>query len=219
MRRAALVAALVAVVAAAAQARKPKAPAPASGASYLDWIEVVDLDGQLTAAGRPVRAGYFAVAGTRLELSNDSRATFRLGKEGAVQGAFELKGPASFSVDGGRQPGLDLIRGRLLAALPKLKSPFHVHSRGLVAAVRGTDIYFDAGGRRDLYICVCSGSVEVSDNKSRGYRRTIAGEHHTGVGYRVGSGVGGSTLEADHAMEGHTDEDIDALIALTGDSR
>lgn len=220
MRNAALAAALLAAgMSVADAAKKPKGARPAERASYLDWIEVVDLEGRLTAGGRPVRVGYFAAPGVRLELGQDSWARFRVGKEGAAQGAFDLKGPASFGVNGGRQSGLDLIRGRLLAVFPALKSPFHVHSRGLVAAVRGTDFYMDAGGRRDLYLCVCRGTVAVSDNRTRGYRRTVKGEHHNGVGYRMGQGAGGSTLEADHEMEGHSDEELDSLLALVGNPR
>lgn len=194
------------------QPRKPRTPAPRS--EFVDWIELIELDGTLTARGRPIRVGYFAGPGARLELGQDSRATFRLGQAGAYQGAFTLKGPASFGINGGRQAGVDLFRGALLAVLPRLRSPFHVHSRGLVAAVRGTDLYLDAGGRNDLYVCVCQGAVDMTDNRPRGYRRTITGEHHVGAGYKVGSGAGGSTLETDHAMEGHTDDELEALHAL-----
>lgn len=196
---------------ASAQSRK-KAPAPRS--EFVDWVELIELEGRLAAQGRPVRVGYFAGPGARLELAQDSRATFRLGQAGAYQGAFELKGPASFAVHGGRQAGVDLFRGRLLAALPALRSPFHVHSRGLAAVVRGTDLYLDAGGRNDLYVCACRGSVDITDNLPRGYRRSIKSEEHAGVAYKVGSGAGGSTLESDHALEGHSDDELEALHAL-----
>lgn len=185
--------------------KKAKRPAPAK-ATYLDWVEVVEVEGRLTAEGRPVGAGYFAGPGVRLELASDGRASFRLGKEGSIQ----LRGPATFAVNGGPQSGLDLWRGRILAVLPSLKSPFHVHAQGLIAAVRGTDLYLDLAGK-DLYLCVCEGTVEVSDNLPRGYRKTIRAEHHQGVGYHRSSG---STLESDHAMEGHTDEEIDELRGL-----
>lgn len=219
MRRAGAVATLAALAflsfgASLADAGKPAGPRAAQGprATYLDWISVAELsDGELTADGRPVRAGFFAVPGARLELSSGGRAVLTLGKAGALEGVVELRGPAAFQVMGGRQPGFDLVRGRLLAVLPSLKSPFHVRARGLVAAVRGTDFYLDLAGRNDLYLCVCRGAVEMSDGRPRGYRRTVKGEHHSGVGYRIAER---STLESEHSMEGHGDEDIDALRAL-----
>lgn len=200
-----LLPALLALPAFAAKKGKRPSAAPAK-ASYIDWVEVVEVEGRLTAEGRPVGAGYFAGPGTRLELASDGRAAFRLGKEGS----FQLRGPATFAVNAGPQPGLDLWRGRILAVLPSLRSPFHVHAQGIVAAVRGTDLYLDLAGR-DLYLCVCEGTVEVSDNLPRGYRKTIRAEHHQGVGYHRASGT---TLESDHAMEGHTDEEIEGLRGL-----
>lgn len=189
----------------AAAARKGKRPAPKK-AGYVDWVEVVEVEGRLTADGRPVGPGFYATPGVKLDLAADGRASFRLGKEGA----FQIKGPAAFAVNAGGQPGLDLWRGRILAALPALKSAFHVHAQGMVAAVRGTDFYLDLAGR-DLYVCVCEGTVELSDNLPRGYRKTITADHHQGVGYRRG---GGTTMESDHAMEGHSDEELEGLRGL-----
>lgn len=193
----------------AAAAKKPRGTSAPSAkkATYVDWVEVVELEGRMTAEGRPVQPGFYAAPGVRLELEADGRAVFRLGKEGA----FEMKGPATFAVNSGALSGLDLWRGRLLAALPRLKSPFHIHTRGLVASVRGTDLYMDLAGRNDLYLCVCQGTVSISDTLPRGYRKTVSAEHHQGLGYHRG---GGSTLESDHEMAGHSDADLDALHAI-----
>ncbi|MBI4423887.1 MAG: FecR domain-containing protein [Elusimicrobia bacterium] len=185
-------------------------PAAASPpAAWLDWIQVLQTtEGALTVSGRPVGAGYNVPPGVGLALAAEGRAVIKLGQEGVV----ELRGPASFRFVSGRRAGLDLTRGGLLAALPRLSGPFHVQARSMVAAVRGTELFLDVRGPSDLYLCVCSGSVRLSDDKRRGYQRTISGEHHTSWEFKGGGPAG--VLETSQDMQGHSDEDLEALRAF-----
>ena len=184
---------------------------PAPRASFLDRLQVIRIDGVLKAGGQPVQEGFYAAAGTRLDLSAGGVAVLDFSGQGAVR----LQGPATLQITGGRRPGVNLVRGKLLGALGGLKSAFTVRARAFDAIVTDGDFYIDLVGRDEMYLCACRGTVQMTDDQPDGYRKIINGEHHRGVGYRFTRMNGRiSAMESDHEFEGHSDEQLDALRAL-----
>ena len=187
---------------------KPR-PAP----SLLDRVQVVQIDGsELRAYGRPVEPGYFVAPGTRLEISAGGRAVLDFSGQGIV----ELRGPATVEVVSRPRPGISVVRGRLLAVLEGLRSPFSIKARIFsIIVTRGADLYVDLMGRDDMYLCACRGTVQVTDEQPSGYRKILTAEDHRGLGYRLTTLDGRvSAIESDHELEGHSDADLDALRSL-----
>ena len=170
----------------------------AAAASARAEVRVVSTTGVLTADGRPLGPGD-EVPASGVHLSN---GTAILAEEGA---RFLLKGPA-FLVP--KHASFRLDFGGLLSVLKKGRKRFSVRTPTSVAAVRGTDFFVEARGKKETYICICSGKLEASA-KGMG-ALAMSSKHHLARRFlKKGSGV--KTVEG--TLEGHTDAELDELRA------
>lgn len=171
-------------------------------------LRVVSVElGVLTYQGEPVPPGTYLPAGGEFQLS-DGNAVISVGKAGKIM----LKGPSSFKPLPGKQAGLSLAYGSLLAALPGLRGRFRVVTPSVAAAVRGTDFYIKDDGDGSAYVCVCDGKVSVSSSRNQTPDSLLVRtkkKHKASVFRPSRQGLG----RKDAFMEGHTDEERQRLAS------
>lgn len=180
-------------------------------AQAKDWpgrLKFVSIaGGELRRGGRAVTPGEALEGGVSLQLTGGAKAIF----EAQGFGKLMMRGPANFTPRGARAtPGLDLTAGGVLTRLRDLEGMrFSIGTPAAVAAVRGTTFFVEARGRRTMYLCVCEGSVAVLGRGER-FKTTVAstGEHKPFLLQMTSAGQG---VQADAAMERHTDADIEEL--------
>lgn len=193
---------LAAFLAAAVAGSRPGVPV-----SPLSANEVLSVDGgQLTSNGRPVRAGFFAPSGAILRLSDGARAVVRVGGAGVMG----LKGPASIRFLRGRR-GVDLLHGRVLAVLPRVKREVEFRARSVFLSASGGVFFVEAGGGRETYLCVCRGALEVREASGHPFRVNLSSSSHRPFLFRSSSqGI----LQVEAEVKDHDDSEIAELEGL-----
>lgn len=182
----------------------------AASAHAAPAMSVASVEGgALTRASGKLKAGDALKDGEKLSLSA-GRAVLRVGDAGHVL----VKGPAKFVVNPGDKAGFQLRLGALLSVLPRLAGElFSVRTPAAVAAVRGTDFYV-AAGQLDTYVCACDGKLDIGASKGEHPSLPLEGTHHNARRYRTGpKGVVEAPVDAERALEKHTDEGLAALRA------
>lgn len=170
---------------------------PASAAKTPALKVASVADGTLTAGGKEVSVGAELASGALLRLDK-GKAVLELGDEGRLQ----LSGPAELRLGERR---VDVVLGRLLSVLPKLRRGFTVSTPLVVAAVRGTEFFVEARDDGRTYLCLCAGTLEVT---GPGYRKTLRSKSH---GSAIYSKHGKRLDQNPWKMENHTDSDIGGL--------
>lgn len=174
--------------------------ADASASKGTPFVVASVDGGRLTSDGQAVAVG--AELAERAVLSLDKgTAVIEFGDQGRIM----LTGPAEFEVGPGR---VLLSRGRLLSVLDRLKGRFSVQTPIAVAAVRGTEFYVEARDDGRTYLCLCSGSLEVTGVPGVSHRKTLKSDHHLSYIYsRHGKRLDRNPWK----MERHSDDDIGAM--------
>lgn len=193
-RRTSLLVAAAAVWALSAPARSAPAPRPAAEA------KVLSVTGTLQVNGKPAAAGSLLRKGDRLATGPNSRAFVGFADGSAIR----LNADSRLDLAAlGKKTGLALQSGSVLSVVHK-GARYSVTTPRAVAAVRGTVFYVEATAAKPGYVCVCEGSVAVSDRKNRRRRRVITTQEHQAVS------VNPDQIVPDQ-MLGHTDDEIAEL--------
>lgn len=178
------------------------ASAPARAKMLTSPYEVISLEGGELRAGKKLLKEKDRLAfGVRHKLAA-GRAIIGLGSAGKLL----LRGPAEFTP---QQDALSLRSGALLSVLPFLKGRFSVRTPTVTAAVRGTDFFIEAR-KKETYVCLCSGALDLTSDDDGRFRLNLQGSRHEApILLRDGSRV----TRTPAAMQGHTDAEIEELKA------
>lgn len=183
------------------------APRPGAAAAPSAPYRVVSVEGQLASGGKALRAGAWLQPGAKLALASGGRAVIALSGSGHVL----LQGPAHLTLSGRRSKKLQLKLGRLLSLVA---GGYEVETPAVVAAVRGTTFYVEARSRSETYLCVCDGTVAVSETgiDVGGFRAEIKTRNeHKASTFKFSEG---GILSTDAGPMGHDDAEIAELAAL-----
>lgn len=162
--------------------------------------KVLSVTGTLQVNGRPAAAGALLHKGDRLATGPNSRAFVGFSDGSAIR----LNADSRLDLaELGKKTGLALQSGSVLSAVHK-GARYSVTTPRAVAAVRGTVFYVEATAAKPGYVCVCEGTVAVSDRRKRSRRRVITTQEHQAVS------VNPDQIVPDR-MLGHTDEEIAEL--------
>lgn len=169
---------------------------------------VVSTTGELTAGGKPLRAGD-ALPDAEIRLES---GTATLAIDG---GRFLLKGPARLTP---KKTVFRLEFGSLLSVLKhRAGLRFTVRTPTAVAAVRGTDFFVEVRPKSEADVCICRGALEVT---AKGMKALpMAAENH--LLYRFAQAASRTSVDRKPSGErlGHNDAELDALRALLAEDK
>jgi hypothetical protein len=172
----------------------PAAAAPPAAA------KVLSVTGTLRINGKPGAPGTLLHERDRLATGANSVAFVGFADGSAIRlNAGSRLDLASL----GRATSLSLQTGSVLSAVHK-GARYSVTTPRAVAAVRGTVFYVEATPARPGYVCVCEGTVSVTDRRNRRRSQVITTQTHRAVS------VQRSRIAPDK-MLGHTDDEIAEL--------
>jgi len=170
---------------------------------------IVELRGEATLNGRPLRADQFVQTGDSIETGPDGYLVFVMGNA-----SFLVRRSSRFTVERGDSltavSVLRLLTGAIVSVWAR-GGLRQVSTPTLTAGIRGTGVYTEVREDTRTYFCNCYGTVDLDD---RGDAFRSVSQYHQSFWAEV-EPKNGRMLTPATAIN-HTDEELEMVAALIG---
>jgi hypothetical protein len=185
----------------------------AAGGFEAAWAQqrsnIVDLRGDASLNGQPLRAEQFIQTGDHIETGPDGYLVFVMGNS-----AFLVRRNSRFTVERGDTLTavslLRLLTGAIVSVWHRGNSRV-IATPTLTAGIRGTGVYTEVRDDGRTYFCNCYGTVDLDDG---GDRFRSVSQYHQSF-WAEAAPKNGRLLTPATAIN-HTDEELEMVAALIG---